>query len=94
MHYDALIHREMTTHIARYISCGLNRIKHEDQIVLCSDILKSMIDQIDYQITSIDQKILDQYRPLKNNFDRMENLNEKEKQLLYLIDYYEKNSRE
>jgi len=92
MHYDALIHRQITTHIARYISCGLNKnlleYKIEDNDLLCYDIIKSIINKIDYQITSSDKKILEEYRPLKMNFD----LNEKEKQLLYLIDYYENNS--
>jgi hypothetical protein len=92
MHYDALVHRQITTHIAHYISCGLNKnlseYKIEDNDLLCYDIIKSIINKIDYQITSCDKKILEEYRPLKMNFD----LNEKEKQLLYLIDYYENNS--
>ncbi len=92
MHYDALVHRQITTHIAHYISCGFNKnlseYKIEDNDLLCYDIIKSIINKIDYQITSCDKKILEEYRPLKMNFD----LNEKEKQLLYLIDYYENNS--
>jgi predicted secreted Zn-dependent protease len=89
MHYDALIHREITTHIARYISCGLNRINDQTKNEDCSDILKSILDQIDQKITPIDQKILNEYRTRNINFDTIETLNEKEKQLMYLIDYYE-----
>ena len=48
-----------------------------------------MINQIDYQITPLDQKIMNEYRPLQVNFDISENLNEKEKKILHLIDYYE-----
>jgi predicted secreted Zn-dependent protease len=98
MHYDALIHREITTHIARYIACGLNKnlpeLKNEDNDALCYDIIQSIIDKIDYQITSFDKKIIEKYRPMKFNFDMMENLNEKEKDILYLIDYYENNCLE
>jgi len=98
MHYDALIHREITTHIARYISCGFNKIlleyKNEDNDSLCYDIIKSILDKIDYQITSFDKKIIEEYRPLNINFDMIENLNDKEKNILYLIDYYENNCLE
>ena len=89
MHYDALIHREITTHIARYISCGLNRIDHQLKDEDCLDILKSIIDQIDYEITTFDRKILDEYRTMNTNLDMNANLSEKEKQLMYFIDYYE-----
>jgi len=98
MHYDALIHREITTHIARYIACGFNKnlpeFNDEDNDLLCYDIIKSIINKIDYQITSFDKKIIDEYRPSKQNFDMSENLNEKEKEILCLIDYYENNCLE
>jgi len=98
MHYDALIHREITTHIARYISYGFNKnlpvLKNEDNDQICYDIIKTIINKIDYQITPFDKKIIDEYRPLKQYFDIMENLNQKEKDILYLIDYYENNSFE
>ena len=93
MHYDALIHREITTHIARYISCGWNRTtiesKDEDHHLVCSKLIKSMIDQIDYQISPFDHKILNEKRPLLASFDISAKLNEKEKTILHLIDYYE-----
>jgi hypothetical protein len=100
MHYDALIHREITTHIAHYISCGFNKTlskfdkQNEDNDLICSDIIQSMINKIDYQLTSFDKRIINEYRPWNINFDMIENLNEKEKDVLYLIDYYENNSFE
>ena len=95
MHYDALIHREITTHIARYISCGWNRTtiieprKNEDHDLICYEVMKSMINQIDFQLTPLDKKIINECRPLLDSFDISENLNEKEKKILHLIDYYE-----
>ncbi|CAF0741881.1 unnamed protein product [Rotaria sp. Silwood1] len=96
MHYDALIHREITTHIARYISCGLNKNlsnfnydNEDNNDTVCYDIIKSIINNIDYQITSFDKQIIDKYRSSHINFDMIENLNEKEKDVFYLMDYYE-----
>lgn len=95
MHYDALIHREITTHIAHYISCGLNRnrsnIQNEngDNNSICKDIIKSIINKIDYQIPPFDREIMDKYRPSNINFDMIENFDQKEKDIFYLLDYYE-----
>lgn len=94
MHYDALIHREITTHIARYISCGWNRTmiepqKDEDHYLICCELIKSMMNQIDYQLTAFDAKIINECRPLLDSFNSSEHLNEKEKKILHLIDYYE-----
>lgn len=98
MHYDALIHREITTHIARYISNAFNQnlfeYKNEDNHKLCYDIIQSIINKIDYQIGPMEMQILNKYKPVNRNFDIIENLNEKEKNLLYLLDYYENSSHE
>ena len=51
--------------------------------------MKSMINQIDFQLTPLDKKIINECRPLLDSFDISENLNEKEKKILHLIDYYE-----
>ncbi|CAF0961671.1 unnamed protein product [Adineta steineri] len=97
MHYDALIHREITTHIARYISCGLNKNllkysnENQDDTLICYDIIKTIVNKIDYQISTFDKEIIDKYRPLNLKFPMIENLNEKETDILYLIDYYENN---
>ncbi len=97
MHYDALIHREITTHIARYISCGFNKNlskfynQNEENESVCNDIIQSIINRIDYRISSFEKQIIDEYRPSNGNFDMSENLNEKEKDILHLIDYYENN---
>ena len=97
MHYDALIHRQITTHIARYITCGLNRNLAEGVLIdgedddekVCYDILQKTLEKIDYQISELDRKIIQESRPSNSDFDLVVKLNEKEKYLLYLIDYYE-----
>ncbi|CAF3092491.1 unnamed protein product [Rotaria socialis] len=97
MHYDAIIHREITTHIVRYIECGLNKNlsnsynDDQDNNLICNDVIKSIINKIDYQITSDDKEILDKYRSSNFNFDMIENLNEKETAVFYLLDHYENN---
>ena len=98
MHYEALIHREITTHIAHYISCGIKKHSesqsqdNKDDRTICDDVLKMMIDKIDYQISAYDREILSRRRPLIMDYDFMENLNEKERDVLHLIDYYENKS--
>ena len=100
MHYNALIHREITTHIARYISYGLNKNlpicsqQNKDDHRICYNIIESIINKIDYQISSFDKKIIDDYRLSNLNCSTMENLNEKEKDILCIIDYYENHSFE
>jgi hypothetical protein len=96
MHYDALIHREITTHIARYISCGFYQSlpkpshQHEATEMICEALIKSMIDKLDCQLTRTDQEIIDGYQGehlLQQ--DMVEYFDEKEKQLLYVIDHCE-----
>ena len=93
MHYDALIHRLITTEIARYIACGFNQnlpeYTNDNDKQICLDILQTILDKIDHQITEFDRNILQTYRPTDMDFDLMVNLNEKEKNIFYLIDYYE-----
>lgn len=100
MHYDALIHREITTHIARYISCGFNKNvskfynENQDNNTVCYDVIQSIINKIDHQITPLDRDIINNYHSSNISMDMIENLNAKEKEIYYLLDYYENNDFE
>jgi hypothetical protein len=100
MHYDATMHRTITTHIARYIACGfyqtLSKIncQQEDIVRICSDLLQSMIDKLDCKLTNNDRTIVEHYRQIGHHRSTMlsSQLTDKEQCLLYLIDHYESHS--
>ena len=95
MHYDASIHREISTHIARYISCGLGLSaangtdSDEDHEKISGQALKSIVDKLDYQLEWSDRRLLDEHRRADRTFFPIDQLNAKEESLLYLIDNYE-----
>ncbi|CAF0773201.1 unnamed protein product [Didymodactylos carnosus] len=110
MHYDEIVHREITTIIAKHIACIWNvklsvpisslpltidddEKTPRDNDQCCKQILASIVDKIDnVQLTIEEKTVLEQYFKLKNDtivFD-VENLSDKEKQAMYLLNYYEK----
>ena len=98
MHYDALIHREITTHIARYISCGFYQSlpkpshQHEATEMICKALIESMIDKLDCRLAPADREIIDEYRgDHRTRQEMVEHFDEKEKQILYVIDHCENN---
>ena len=100
MHYDALIHRQISTHLAQYLSAAFHpsltkaENGNEDIRQICHDVICLMVKKCDEQLSRYDQERVEQFhRSAFRHPAPSENFNEKEMCLLYLIDQDEKHSR-
>lgn len=97
MHYDAFVHRQISTYIARYIACGFRQSApksqehHEDIQWICHELICSLVEKCDEQINADHQRIINEYFHSDLYHEPIENFDEKEKCLLYLMDHYENN---